>query len=245
MQPATTTLLGPPFEILDAEAFRTMEEEILEQGIYAFESDVDAPSILDGGANVGVSVVAFKRAHPRARIVAFEPDPAAFDLLERNVRRFGYADVTLVRAALAARDTPASFVEEGSYAGRIARATETGSASVPTVRLGPYLDQPIDLLKLNIEGAETEVLEDCGDRLRNVKRIVLEYHSFRNEPQTLDRLLAALARAGFRVYVRSIHPGWPRQPFRGVPTHMGMDLQLYVYAWREPGGPPPASGARI
>jgi FkbM family methyltransferase len=232
--PTTTALLGPPFEILDAESFLIMREEILEQAIYDFDTETPEPYILDGGANIGVSIFAFKRAYPRARIVAFEPDQKAFDLLQRNVERAGLRDVTLVRAALAASDSTATFQEEGSWAGRLARNGDEATASVPTVRLRPYLERDVDLLKLNIEGAETDVIGDCADRLGRVRRVVLEYHSFKQEPQTLHRLLGHLAAAGFRVYVRSLDSGWPRQPFRGVPVHEGMDLQLYVWAWRDP-----------
>jgi hypothetical protein len=92
----------------------------------------------------------------------------------------------------------------------------------------------VDLLKLDIEGAETDVLLDCASILDRIDRIVVEYHSFVNEPQTLDRLLTLLSRAHFRTYVRSVNAEWPLQPFLDVPVYYGMDLQLYIYAFRPP-----------
>ena len=233
-QRTATTLLGePPIEILDSESFLMMYEEIVKEDIYSFPAARPNPFIIDGGANVGVSVLRFKELYPAARVLAFEPDEAAFALLERNVASRSLTDVTLVLGALAGVEARRAFIAEGSYAGRLSRPGETSGQNVPTVRLRPYLDTTVDLLKLNIEGAETEVLEDCADLLDRVERIVLEYHSFAGEPQSLARLLGVLSNAGFRLYVRSIHRYWPLRPFFEIPVHLRMDLQLYVYAFRD------------
>ncbi len=232
-QPTITSLMGDPLEILDAESFLQMHQEIIEQAIYFFAAQDDRPTIIDGGANIGISVVFFKQLFPRARIIAFEPDDAAFAALTRNVARRGYEDVKLVRAALAATTADLPFMNEGSYAGRIARGDDPATTTVAGVRLRPYLEQRVDLLKLNIEGAETAVLDDCRDLLGNVDRIVVEYHSFAGERQTLHTLLGVLAGAGFRLYVRSVNEHWALQPFVSRPVHMAMDLQLYVYASRD------------
>jgi FkbM family methyltransferase len=230
---ATSTLMGQPIQILDAESFLIMHEEIVEQAIYAFHADGERPYIIDGGANIGVSVMYFKEVHPGARVVAFEADSDAFSLLEKNVESRGYKDVTLVYGALSDAEGVASFMAEGSYAGRLSRGDDEISSSVPTVRLRPYLDRRVDLLKLNIEGAETAVLADCADLLDRVERIILEYHSFADEPQSLHTLTTILANAGYRLYVRSVSHSWPLQPLIDVPVYVGMDLQLYVYAYRD------------
>lgn len=229
---STSTLMGAPLEILDAESFLQMHHEIVEEAIYYFEAKDGCPYIIDGGANIGVSVLYFKSVYPQARVVAFEPDEEAFAVLQKNVESRGYRDVKLVRSALAASETNAGFMSEGSYAGRIARGDDQSTTNVPTTRLRPYLESHVDLLKINIEGAETEVLIDCADLLRNVDRIVLEYHSFAHETQTLHTLTGVLIDAGYRVHVRSVNNNWPVQPFVNIPVHLGMDLQLYIYAFR-------------
>jgi hypothetical protein len=83
---------------------------------------------------------------------------------------------------------------------------------VRTVRLRDYLDQPIEFLKLDIEGAEVPVLLDCSDRLEQVEHLFVEYHSFIGLPQPLDCLISILRSAGFRFYARN-RPG--RQEYRG------------------------------
>jgi FkbM family methyltransferase len=231
-QSTTSTLFARPFEILDAASFLTMYDEIVEQEIYRFDSVRNRPYIIDCGANVGVSLYYFKQLFPDARVVAFEPDPAAFTTLSRNAETFGWTEVKLVNKAVSDRESDVPFVSEGSWGSRLARDADEPTGTVPTTRLRGYINEPVDLLKLDIEGAETSVLVDCADLLDLVDRIVLEFHSFVDEPQALDRVLSVLATAGYRVYVRSISAAWPLQPFVQRPVYSGMDMQLYVYAFR-------------
>src|SRR5690606_6701996 len=59
--------------------------EIFLDEIYRFSAACEAPFIVDCGANIGMSVLYFKTLYPESRIVAFEPNPSAFALLEKNV----------------------------------------------------------------------------------------------------------------------------------------------------------------
>ena len=102
---------------------------------------------------------------------------------------------------------------------------------MPTSRLRDYLGEPIDLLKLDIEGAEVDVLLDCRDRLTNVARVFVEYHSFAESEQRLDILLALLKTSGFRVYIQT--EVCPPRPFVKRTPYMGMDLQLNIFAVRD------------
>jgi hypothetical protein len=89
----------------------------------------------------------------------------------------------------------------------------------------------VDLLKIDIEGAEFPVLNDCREELRQVKRIFIEYHSLSGELQNLDNLLAILKDAGFRYYLSN--PGLSSEnPFREVITDAGKEMQLNVYGIR-------------
>lgn len=229
---ATTTLFGAPFRIIDAPSFLTMYHEIVELGIYAFDTSRDKPYVIDCGANVGVSVWFFKNRYPGARVVAFEPNDWAFEALTQNAAAMGWTDVTLVNKAVAAHDGAVRFVKQRSDASRIARAVEQSADVVAAVRLRGYLSEGVDLLKLDIEGAETDVLVDCADLLDRVDRIALEFHSFAMEPQQLHTLLGVLADSGYRVYVRSAGPGWAPQPLVARRSYAGMDMQLLVYAFR-------------
>lgn len=229
--PATTEILGKPLELVDSSSFIWMYHEIFEREIYRFRANTENPYIIDCGANIGLSVLYFKRLYPHSHIVAFEPDEAIFAVLARNIKNQDCADVELHCRAVWQAETTMSFAGDAADAGRLARAGEAGNKSVRTVRLRDYLGRPVSLLKIDIEGAETLVLEDCVDLLGNVDNLFVEYHSLVDEPQTFHSLLAILAGAGFRVH---LHPeNISPQPFleRNAPTQM--DMQLNIFAFRE------------
>jgi FkbM family methyltransferase len=231
--PLSSDLLGPRFDMVDGASFCACYEEIFGRGIYAFEPRTTTPFIIDGGANIGVSVAYFKQAQPGSRIIAFEPDPHIFQLLQANVRRAGYDNVDLINKALWNGDTEIEFWSEGADAGRISRRhddEQPAKSRVPAVRLRPYLMERVDFLKLDIEGAELEVLSDCADLLSNVRHLFVEYHSFVGEEQRLDALLRLLKSSAFRVYIQTAI--CPPQPFLATTDYVGMDLQLNVFATR-------------
>ena len=120
--------------------------------------------------------------------------------------------------------------------------------TLPTIVLDELLTQSVDFLKIDIEGAETDVLA-ASRRLDCVSQLMVEYHSFADAPQELPRLLNTLAQAGFRYYVQTQY--CPRQPLVKATAHLGMDLQLNIFAKRpgsvaaiegRPALPPEAGG---
>jgi FkbM family methyltransferase len=209
---------------------------IFRDRVYDFVPRNDPPRILDCGANIGLSVLYFKRRFPKARITAFEADPAIFKYLDRNLRTNGAADVDLVNKAVWSSETTLTFAPDGADAGRIDAARNDNAAAslhVPAVRLRPWLQQgPVDFLKMDIEGAEVQVILDCADLLGVVDNMYIEYHAMVGRPQRLGEMLQACERAGFRVYLDS--SSRLPAPFRdgGVPMYSGMDLQLHVFCRR-------------
>lgn len=230
-QPAVTEILGTPCEMVDADSFLHMYYRIFIQQIYAFHVRYERPTIIDGGANIGVFVLYCKKLYPASEIIAFEADRDLCAVLQRNIERGGHRDVTVICAAVASADQPLAFRRDGALAGRIPVAGDSPDTVVPAVRLRPYLERPVDLLKLSIEGAETGVLLDCEDLLGNVENIALRYHSFAGEKQTLHVLLSILANAGFRVHIKQF--GSSPHPLIERELHNGEDLQLRVFAFRQ------------
>lgn len=227
----TTTILGREIELVDSTSFLCMYEEIFERQIYKFRTDNRRPIIIDGGANIGLSTIFFKQTYPNSHVTAFEPDVKVFHTLEKNINNIFY-DVTLINKALWISETVLEFMSEGSDGGRVLYvAPEAKKYQVPTVRLRDYLDQTVDFLKLDIEGAETKVLIDCQDLLFNVKNIFVEYHSFANEPQTLHTIINILTEEKFRIHIH--HPILSHQPFYERNIFMGMDMMLNIFAFRE------------
>src|SRR5687767_13587638 len=116
---AETKMLGSKLRLPDSVSFLSAKREIFGNEIYRFKSTSDAPYILDCGANIGLSIIYFKRLFPLAEIVAFEPDPRIFQFLQENVLSFDLTKVTLINKAIWNRETVLSFHNEGSDAGRI------------------------------------------------------------------------------------------------------------------------------
>ena len=178
-------------------------KDVFVRGIYRFTTDNANPVIIDGGSNMGMSVLGFKQDHPDARIVAFEPDPAIADLLAENLDRNGISDVEIVPAGLAAQAGILSFTADGSAGGHIVDVPAALTSSIQVVKLSDYLAEPVDFLKLNIEGQELAVLEEIqkSGRLGNVARMVVEYHGWAGGKQYLGDLLNLLDGDGYRYLI--------------------------------------------
>ena len=226
-----TGLLGKPISFADSASLLFMYDEIFNKQIYKFNLSEGAGYIIDCGANIGLSTIYFKKMYPESRIVAFEPDAVMFEKLQRNLTAFGFVDIIAMQKALWSHEKRAMFCGDGADGGRLARHGDGAGTEISTVRLKEYLNEPVSLLKMDIEGAETEVLQDCADSLNNIERIFIEYHSFDGKAQRLDEILAILRGSGFRYWIHHIGVFSP-QPLSQVNVHRNMDLQLNIYASR-------------
>jgi FkbM family methyltransferase len=178
-------------------------------------------------------VIYFKELYPQAHVVAFEPDDEIFRILCENLSGFNYQGVELINKGVWSSTTTLQFVSEGTLGGHVLQNKVGPSAkiiSISTTRLKDLLDKPVDFLKIDIEGAEYDVIKDCGDSLRNVRFLFVEYHSDSNEQQKLGEILNILAAAGFRYYITQASD---RKSFPFVQkVQRGFDLQLNISCFR-------------
>lgn len=207
------------------------KDEFIRQ-IYYFKAKRPDPLIIDGGSNIGMSILYFKRLYPLARIIGFEPDPSIFRLLEGNMNRNSIQGVDLINAGLGAESGSATFAPDGSAGGQIIDGS--GGITVRQERLSDYLHEPVDFLKLNIEGAELAVLEEAenSNRLGNIREMVLEYHGWGGKGQKLGPILDLLDRQGFRYLLHDFDDetnNASKPPFRLEPKTTWFCL---VYARR-------------
>lgn len=231
---ATTHLLGRPLRLSHAASFEGMYREIFEREVFGFDTDVASPRMLDCGAHVGLASIYLGRRHPGARITAFEADPDIAALARENLDAFGLGRVEVVAAAVSDHDGTVTFSATGDLAGRVGTTHGLGAAQpreVPAVRLARYLEEPIEFLKMDIEGAEPAVLVSIADRLHTVRRLFVEYHGFVDEPQRLPEFLTLLSDVGFRFYIAPAYD-FRRRPFLDLGDHCGMDVQLNIYCTR-------------
>lgn len=205
-------------------------EELFIEETYRFNSSKTAPRIIDCGANTGLSVIYFKRLFPQAKITAFEPDKAIFKILKENLQAFGYDDVEPINKAVWNETGSIKFLAAGGVGGRISEGKNEKTIEMPAFRLKDLLNEEIDFLKLDIEGAEYNVIEDCNNNLKNVKNIFIEYHSEEKKEQKLDEILKILKDSGFKYYIKE---AWNNQPMPYVnPRNNLFDLQLNIFGYR-------------
>jgi FkbM family methyltransferase len=230
LKPGVTRIQGEPIEYSDNAGLLHSVREIFLDDIYKFNAKTDRPHIIDAGANIGLSVRYFKRLFKAATIIAYEPDPAIFTMLARNVGAM--EGVELRQAAAWTEETTLTFYTEGSLAG----STEVDflglqkPVSVRAESLKAELQKrPVDFLKIDIEGAENEVLFDIKDELDGVDHLFFEYHSMPSRAQKLGAMLDLVADKGFRYSINGTHGA--RLPFVERAEH-SFDLQLNVFCFR-------------
>jgi FkbM family methyltransferase len=172
-RPITLSLDGPdgrvPFTITDYAGYKVLHEVF-----YGGEYDVSLPnaprSILDLGGHVGASVLFFRRKWPAADVTVIEANPQLVPVLRANLRSLG---VTVRHAAVAGHNGTTGFMRSGhSWSGRTAADGER----VPAMTLDQLLSGPVDLMKVDIEGAEFEALPGCS-RLSNASVVIGELHA--------------------------------------------------------------------
>lgn len=230
--PGLGIFMGKQFHFTDGLGFSGTIKELFEEECYYFETEKTAPFIIDCGAYIGLSVFYFKKRFPKSKLLAFEADPETFAVLSKNVAELQLSDVELHNLAVWNEETELTFFSGNSMSGSLMMdANNKGTpVKIKTARLKSYLNQPVDFLKLDIEGAELEVLKDIRDDLGQVERIFFEYHSLADQRQGLGEMLEILTEAGFRYYIQEAK-NYNKRPFTGL-KKAGFDLQLNVFAMR-------------
>lgn len=172
---------------------------VLRQVIGQREVEFNLPSppekIVDVGANIGLASVLFANKWPSAQIIAIEPDKDNFELLRKNT--CGYQNISCIHGAVWSHRCQMTIknpdVESFSFQVEEARdGNSANSVTGMTVRdLITLLDGQIDLLKIDIEGAEFELFDPKYlDWLGNVQHIAVELHE-RYAPGVTERVQSA------------------------------------------------------
>ncbi|WP_163339198.1 FkbM family methyltransferase [Desulfopila sp. IMCC35008] len=232
--PVETKLYGVVIKSNDSCTLLGDIDGILNKGVYQFMSESSRPVIVDCGANIGMSIVYFKRLYPGAKIIAFEPDPNLFDILSCNIDSFMFNDIELVQKALWVHNDGVLFDVEGGHSGAIHMQgqNDNNTVKVQSIRLKDVLCEyeKIDMLKIDIEGAENEVIFDCDNELSRCDHIFIEYHSRNGSEQRLHEILYLLNKLNYRYH---IHEAFTRyQPFVDRNCMVGMDLQLNLFFYK-------------
>ena len=185
--------------------------EIFLEEQYYFLTEKKDPFIIDCGSNIGMSILYFKLIYPQCRILSFEPDLNTNNFLRKNVKQNSFANVEINQNAVAGVEKEIDFYIDPhqnsalwmsmvkELSGRKRRKAD--SIKVKSVKLSNYVNEPVDLLKLDVEGAEFEVIKDLNSnsRLDLINQMVIECHVFNDNwiPEVTD-ILNILNDNGFR-----------------------------------------------
>jgi len=226
----TSILFDKEVKITDSFWYLHSLNELFIEEVYKFTANNSKPKIIDCGSNIGLSIIYFKRLFPESEIIAFEPDNDIFNISEYNLNQFNICDVKLYQKAVWINEEPLIFAKRGSLGGHIVEEKAENTIEIETVRLKNLLHEKIDFLKIDIEGPEYDILKDCGDSLKNVENIFVEYHSFAENPQMIGELLIILKTAGFKVYIKEAWENM-KNPYKEKKGPY-FDLQLNIFGYR-------------
>jgi FkbM family methyltransferase len=177
--------------------------------------------VFDVGAGIGAEALLFSRlVGPSGRVVSIEAHPATYDRLVKLCAANRLDNVTPLQLAAGATEGEVVLSDEAHYLqNRVVAADEAG-IRVPARRIDAVAAdlgvERIDLLKMNIEGAEPEALAGAGALLARTRHVCISCHDFLGVP-TKEAVLGLLTNAGFDVRTRADAPEpWTRDYVYGA-----------------------------
>lgn len=179
-------------------------KQIFLNGEYQFKlNGFSAKRIIDAGANAGFSPIYFAKRFPDATIVAIEPETSNFTLLEKNIKN--YPQIKAIKGGLWANTCSLEIVslnaEKTGFEVREARIP--GPDSVKGYSINDIMESfgwdSVDLIKIDIEGAEIEVLSQNNAWIDKTAVILVELHD-RKRVGCSRALLEALHSFDFEIH---------------------------------------------
>jgi len=194
-----------PFLIRGATSDRKVVTQVFYQKDYEISLPFEPSVIVDCGSNIGLAAIYFKNRYPRSKVIAIEPEPANFQLLQKNLTP--YSQVILENKGIWSKHCHLEVIqgpdrEAWSFFVRpAANRTDTTIEAIGIADIMSKYDlDRIDLLKVDIEGAEYELFEKNYEYwLPRVRVIIIELHD-RFRPFSSRTFLKVLSHYDFNIY---------------------------------------------
>lgn len=159
----------------------------------------DVRFIVDAGAHVGLASLYFANTYPAATVLSIEPNEGNFALLRENTIQ--YSRIRPLRAALWYRASALEISNPAALSWAY-RVEESDHGDIPAVTIPQLIAQSghnrIDILKLDIEGAEKELFDHhASEWLPMVRCLAIELHD-RFRPGDASAVFGATASSKFR-----------------------------------------------
>ena len=202
----------------DYHSISVLLKEKFVEGQYYFDTVKRQPVIIDCGANIGISALYFKSLYPHAVVHCFEPYSKAVEYLKRNIDDNGLQSVFVYGEAVTAIDgeiklnIPADLNILNPTV--LVAGDNAVSEMVRSVKLSSFLNsikEDIDLIKLDVEGAEYEIVEDLNNSgmlaTGKVRMFIIEYHdSVFKDALRMQRFIGMLSDNNYNVSHRRLYP---------------------------------------
>ena len=165
-------------------------------------------TVLDIGTYIGLHTLTFaKLVGNQGKVISFEPVPSNFELLKKNVEINGYTNVILVNKAVSNRNGNEKLYLSNLNPGDT-RLGDFGkefdkSIKVKTIRIDDYLDDDVDFIKMDIQGAEPFAIDGMTSLLQKKSiKILIEFWPFGIQQNKVNvrEFLERLDSFGFNFY---------------------------------------------
>lgn len=155
-----------------------------------------ADTILDVGSYNGIYALVAKAVNKKARVIEFEPEPVNIEHILENMKQ-NNLEIEMFDGVISANDGVATFSpHEGGTGGFIGKGDEIPATKLDSVPMGSKI-----LIKLDIEGAEYDVLKAAPRTLKKDVTILLEVHKefIKKYGHTAEELYELIQEAGYRL----------------------------------------------
>lgn len=162
-------------------------------------------TFLDLGANIGLTILWYKFFNPNLKVVAFEPDKYNYKILKKNIKANRLTNITVHDIALNDKKSQASFftifdnIQNLDSGLTLNQNFPYEKYKVKTDKLSSFISEPIDLVKMDIEGAEYQVFNDLfkTNKIKLIKNMVFEMHFFnKSQKEKLSTIINKLKKIG-------------------------------------------------
>jgi len=174
-----------PFYLRDRTTDLPTYEQVFLRLDYDFKVEGQPKTIVDVGANIGLTSIYFANKYPNSNVLAIEPESSNYQILSMNLAP--YENITTLNVALWGKNEDINLVDPGlGKWGFRTRSSDTNGEkndvchTVPGMTVDRIMEikslEKIDILKIDIEGAELEVFSDPSSWIEKVDVLIIELH---------------------------------------------------------------------
>lgn len=204
--------------------FKIVYDEIFIREDYSVPLKREDPIIIDCGANIGLASLYFAGKFPKAKILAFEPNPSAVVYFNKNTQILRQSGRLTFHQVALGKENKTGFFNATPQPGSVF-ASSVFNFHGPRVpvqfrKLSDFTAEYeyIDFVKIDIEGAEWDVLDDLilTDTLQKIDQLIVEHHQSYDTDDRSEEFIDLFKQNGFEVTIRST---FKTKPFACMVLH--------------------------